>query len=141
MKQKNHDKTKLSTKIFSGLFFLTSLTILIFIGISLGKKIYRKHQIQKEIEDLETQISQLKQKNDDMKNLISYLSSTDFKEREAREKLNLQKSDEKMIILRKDIVPSERLPESSADSSSQNPPKDDSSNFQKWWKFFFAKEN
>jgi cell division protein FtsB len=137
MKRKNREKTNASTRIFSGIFFLAGLAILVLIGVSLGKEVYRKRQIQKEIDGLQTQISQLGQNNGDMENLISYLSSTDFQEKEAREKLNLQKNDEKMIVLRKDVVQPEIQP-SSQDATRQAPPEDNSPNWQKWWQYFFA---
>ena len=137
MKRKNREKTNTSTKIFSGMFFLAGLAVLVLIGISLGKEVYRKRQIQKEIEGLQTQIGQLGQQNGDMENLISYLSSTDFQEKEAREKLNLQKSDEKMIVLRKDVVEPNSQPQNTS-VNPQVPPEDNSPNWQKWWKYFFA---
>lgn len=137
MKRKNQEKKSASVKIFSGMFFLAGLAILILIGISLGKEVYRKKQIQKEIDGLQEQISQLGQSNGDMENLISYLSSTDFQEKEAREKLNLQKNDEKMIVLRKDVVqPNIQTP--NQDANRQAPPEDNSPNWQKWWQYFFA---
>lgn len=119
------------------MFFLAGLAVLVLIGISLGKEVYRKRQIQKEIEGLQSQISQMGQQNGDMENLISYLSSTDFQEKEAREKLNLQKSDEKMIVLRKDAAVPENQPQNGA-AAPQAPPEDTSPNWQKWWKYFFA---
>ncbi|MCX6766481.1 MAG: septum formation initiator family protein [Candidatus Moranbacteria bacterium] len=137
MKRKNREKTNTSAKIFSGMFFLAGLAVLVLIGISLGKEVYRKRQIQKEIEGLQSQISQMGQQNGDMQNLISYLASTDFQEKQAREKLNLQKSDEKMIVLRKDVVEPSSQPQNVA-ANPQAPPEDNSPNWQKWWKYFFA---
>jgi cell division protein FtsL len=137
MTRKNSDKTKLSTKIFSGLFFLVGLTILVLIGISLGKEAYRKKQIQKEIEDLQAQIDGLNQENGDMEKLIGYLSSSDFTEKEAREKLNLQKEDEKMIVLRKD-APQPESQSQNSNPASQPAPEDNSPNWQKWWDYFFG---
>jgi cell division protein FtsB len=136
MKRDRQNKERTSAKIFSGIFFLAGLLILILIGISLGKETYRKRQIQKEIEGLEEQINQLGQENNDMNNLISYLQSNDFTEKEAREKLNLQKNDEKMIILQKEIVPQGSSEASGADSTP-TPVMDGSPNWQKWWKHFF----
>ena len=135
--KRNTEKTKLSAKIFSGIFFLAGLSVLILIGISLGKETYRKRQIQKEIGGLQSQIEKLGQENGDMENLISYLSSSEFQDKQAREKLNLQKSDEKMIVLRKDVVQQNNQPENNT-SDSQAPPEDNSPNWQKWWKYFFA---
>ncbi len=136
MKRNSKNKEKVSAKIFSGIFFLAGLLILILIGISLGKETYRKRQIQKEIEDLEAQINKLGQENGDMQNLISYLQSNDFTEKEAREKLNLQKNDEKMIVLQKEVASKENQ-EADGAESTPTPKVDNSPNWQKWWKHFF----
>jgi cell division protein FtsB len=139
VKRKNLEKTSLSARIFSGIFFLVGFSVLVLIGISLGKETYRKRQIQKEIDALQEQINQMGQENSDMENLIGYFSSTDFQEKEAREKLNLQKSDEKMIVFRKDAVQNE-VPAENA-GQSQIPSEDNSPNWQKWWKYFFSSAN
>jgi len=136
MTKRNRNKTSSSTKFFSGMFFLAGLAILVLIGVSLGKEAYRKRQIQKEIEGLQSQINSLGQENSDMQNLIGYLSSTDFQEKEAREKLNLQKEDEKMIVLRKEVVPQDSQSKSGKDNANL-PPQDNAPNWQKWWKHFF----
>jgi len=137
--KRNSQNSNLSARIFSGIFFLAGLTVLVLIGISLGKEAYRKRQIQKEIDGLQIQISQMSQENSDMENLIGYLSSTDFQEKEAREKLNLQKGDEKMIVLRKDAVQPNNQPEKA--ESAVVAPEDTSPNWQKWWRKFFAAKN
>ncbi len=138
----NREKTKLSTKIFSGIFFLAGLAVLVLIGVSLGKEFYRKKQIQKEIDGLQAQINQLKQENENMENLIGYLSSTDFQEKEAREKLNLQKNDEKMIVLQKDILQLEKNREKDDNHFQISPENEnDSPLWQKWWKYFFGKKS
>ncbi len=139
MKEKNLEKTSLSARIFSGIFFLIGFTVLVLIGISLGKETYRKRQIQKEIDALRTQINQMSQENSDMENLISYLSSTDFEEKEAREKLNLQKSDEKMIVFRRDAIQNDARGKSDAPVQVQS--EDNSPNWQKWWKYFFGSKS
>jgi len=138
VKKNIRDKTKLSAKIFSGIFFLAGLIVLVLIGVSLGKEVYRKRQIQKEIEGLQSQINQMEEDSSSMENLIGYLSSTDFQQKEAREKLNLQKDDEKMIVLRKDVVPNENQPGVNKNDNPQAPPEDKSPNWKKWWKFFFG---
>ncbi|MFA5871200.1 MAG: septum formation initiator family protein [Parcubacteria group bacterium] len=131
------DKTKIGVKFFSGLFFLGGLTVLVLIGISLGKETYRKHQIQKEIDELQSQIEGLNKENSQLGDLLSYLSSSDYQEKEAREKLNLQKADEKMIVLQKEIGAQQSKNEN-VNSNEQAPVEDNSPNWQKWWKFFFT---
>lgn len=111
--------------------------MLVLIGISLGKETYRKHQIQKEIDELQSQIEGLNKENSQLGDLLSYLSSSDYQEKEAREKLNLQKADEKMIVLQKEIGAQQSKNEN-VNSNEQAPVEDNSPNWQKWWKFFFT---
>jgi cell division protein FtsB len=134
---RRNSERKIGVRIFSSLFFLAGLTVIVLIGISLGKETYRKRQIQKEIENLQTEIQTLNKENSEINNLISYFSTTEFKEKEAREKLNLQKEDEKMIILRKELE-SQKNEQKNENTPIQTPQEDKSPNWQKWLKYFFA---
>lgn len=139
-RRKIRNEGKKSAKFFSGLFLATGLSILVMIGMSLGKETYRKRQIQKEIENLQAEIQKINQENIELSNLISYFSSQEFQEKEARENLNLQKEDEKMIILRKDAI---ILNEEKSDGDERNLPVQENKtpNWQKWLEFFFAEKN
>lgn len=125
--------------MISGLFFVAGLVILILIGVSLGKETYRKKQVQKEIENLQSQIKQLGQENGELNNFIAYFSTPQFQEKEAREKLNLQKDNEQMIILRKDLAAkNQSQPEKEPVPVAQD---DRSPNWRKWLNFFFAPQD
>ena len=139
MARRQKEKTKTSNKLISGLFFVAGLVVLVSIGVSLGKEAYRKRQVQKEIEDLQSQIKQLGQENGDLNNLIAYFSTPQFQEKEAREKLNLQKDNEQMIILHKDLA-AKNQPQASQDKTpaAQN---DNSPNWRKWLNFFFTSQD
>lgn len=138
MVKRKKEGVKTSTKIFSGIFFLAGLAVLVFIGVSLGKETYRKKQIQKEIGELQTEIAKMSQENREMENLIGYLSSQEFQEKEAREKLNLQKENERMIVLRKEL--DQRKENKGVNQDSKTAPSEDNSpNWQKWLKLFFGK--
>jgi cell division protein FtsL len=139
-KRKNISQNKKSIRFFSGLFFLAGLVILVMIGISLGKETYRKRQIQKEIETLQTEINKVDQENSDLANLISYLSSQEFQEKEAREKLNLQKEDEKMVVLRKDAA-SQNSRQISEEKENTKDLEDKTPNWKKWLALFFSKKS
>jgi cell division protein FtsL len=134
--RRQKEKIKTSNKLISGLFFVAGLVILISIGVSLGKETYRKRQVQKEIENLQSQIKRLDQENGELNNLIAYFSTSQFQEKEAREKLNLQKNNEQMIILRKDLAAKNQLqPEKEPAPVADD---DRSPNWRKWLNFFFA---
>ncbi len=138
MRRRNkQDEKKTGITFFSSLFFLAGLGVLVLIGISLGRETYRKRQIQKEIEGLQSEIQKMNQENGDLSNLISYLSTQEFQEKEAREKLNLQKEDEKLIILKKEAESAKARQETQAPGdaafSDQSTP-----NWKKWLAHFFS---
>lgn len=139
-KRKKLGQNRKGVNFFSGLFFLAGLAVLVMIGISLGKETYRKRQIQKEIENLQTEIQKVNQENSELGNLISYLSSQEFQEKEAREKLNLQKEDEKMVVLRKDTSP-QNSEKTNEDAKNIEAVEDKTQNWQKWLGLFFSKKN
>lgn len=139
-KRKNLGQNKKGVKFFSGIFFIAGLGVLVMIGISLGKETYRKRQIQREVENLQAEISKVNQENSDLANLISYLSSQEFQEKEAREKLNLQKEDEKMIVLRKEMGPQNGEKSGDVRNNSQTQ-ESKVPNWRKWLEFFFAKRS
>lgn len=139
-KRKNAGQNKKSIRFFSGLFFVAGLAVLVMIGVSLGKETYRKRQIQTEIESLQAEIDKVGQENSDLANLISYLSSQEFQEKEAREKLNLQKEDEKMVVLRKDAA-SQNTQKTNGEEESVKNPEDNTPNWKKWLDLFFSKKS
>ncbi len=137
-KKRTQNENKKSAAFFSGLFFIAGLSVLVMIGISLGKEAYRKRQIQKEIENLQNEIQKTNRENSDLQNLISYFSTSEFQEKEAREKLNLQKENEKMIVLRREAnQPKETTGAGQVPASDYS--ADKSPNWQKWLQFFFEK--
>lgn len=139
MPQNHRGRTRASNKVISGLFFVAGLVVLVLIGISLGKETYRKKQVQKEIEGLQDQIKKLNQENSDLNNLIAYFSTQEFQEKEAREKLNLQKDNEQMVVLRKELPA--KNDEQATEPQVPAAPEDNSPNWQKWLKYFFDKKS
>jgi cell division protein FtsB len=129
-------ESKTGANFFSGLFILAAVGIIVWIGISLGREAYRKKQIQGEIDSLQSEIEKVNKQNSDLKNLVSYLNTPEFQEKEARDKLNLQKEDEKMIVLQKDAQASNAV--APAGNNAQNSPIDENlPNWKKWLQYFF----
>ncbi len=116
-------------KLFPKFFLILTLLGLIYVAIALGRQVYRKHKIEKEVSALEGQISYLEEDNLKLAELLNYFQKESFKEKEARAKLNFKKPDEKVIIL----TPSEEEP--IAEDKFQE--EKTTSNSQKWWNYFF----
>lgn len=120
------------------LYFLLAgvlLVLLFFVTYKLSHQIYRQNKVNKEVDALQTEINQLDQENKDLNELISYLQTDDFKEKEAKDKLNLIKEGEKLILVKEHELQTE----------STNEEKEDSAeiivhhaNYFWWWHYFFS---
>lgn len=124
------NKKTLVTKIFLFLGFLALAAIAIFSG----KELYKKHQIQNEINKLQNEAMRINRENLEIKNKIAYFESKDYQEREAKDKLSLQSPGENVVVIKPSVAKEQIL----ADESNQNiplPPKD--INPKKWWNYFF----
>ena len=130
-------KINLKNKILSSrIFIIIGICLLIFIGFSLGKETYRNYQIQKEIQALEEEITKLKENNEDLMNLIEYFKTESYQEKEARQKLGLQKEGERVVIIYEDNNLSEEIVNEL--SQSEEIKKERISNLKKWWNFIFV---
>lgn len=110
-------------------FFLLiiSIAILTFVLISLSKIVFRAHKIDKEIFLLEREIQDLEKNKKEFSQLIEYLQTDSFKEREARLKLDLQKPGEKVVVI--------SMPETDLINKEKQEKKN---NLNKWWRYFFG---
>lgn len=124
------------------LFFL--LLGFIWLVVNVVNIYYRKYKINKEIEDLKAQIASAQKSNQQISEMIDYLGSRDFLEKEAREKLNMKKPGEEVVIIEppkqqatsaKEVLSGKNETEKK-DNLAQEQPESES-NLAKWWKFFF----
>ncbi len=115
----------------SKLIVVVGSILLLIIVISLTREISRRLEIQKEIEPKKQKTKELEQKNQELQYLVSYLKTPSYKEKIAREKLDLQKPGEKVVI----------IPENTSDVYIGEEKKEEKwenqSNLLKWWHVFF----
>ena len=120
-------------KIFSfRLFVLICVLMVVFLGINLGKEYYREHQIQKEISSLQDEIESLEKNNYKLSQLTEYYKTDEYKEAEARKRLNMKKEGENVVIIKPHPVNSEQSGIKD-ELNNENLP-----NYIKWWNYFFA---
>ncbi|MEK7161093.1 MAG: septum formation initiator family protein [Patescibacteria group bacterium] len=118
------NKHKLSSKtaIF-GLIILAG-----FLGVQEYKQLSNQKKIETQKKNLQDQADALSKKNNDLSESLQKLNSLNFKEKVARQQLNLKKDGETVY--------------SFADASISNQSSGNSlakqSNFIKWWRYFFA---
>ena len=119
------------------------LKIAIFLGLiligmiifAISKETIRKRQVEQEIGKLKEEASKIEKENVELSDKVAYLNSNDYKEKEAKDKLNLQSPGENVVIVKPGVV-----------SQGQNVQEDTVggkkvivkvSNLQKWWDYFF----
>lgn len=80
------------------------------------------------LEQAKTALAQIKADNRSLQRKLLEVSSPDFIEKEARDKLNMQRPGEVVVVL-----PETSLASSSAEVTQSRP----LTNAEKWWKLFF----
>lgn len=109
---------------------MVAATLILLVGLfNLIQQFQKKYQVQKEISDLESEISSLQGKNKDILDVLNYFRTPEYKQRQARSVLNLQKPGEFAVAL----PPGEETPADDSGGLNQN----HESNLAKWWKYFF----
>ena len=120
---------------FSIVFVIIGISVAGWISYFSLKENKRNRQIEAEINNLRTEAENLRQNNQEMTEKISYFETPEFQERVAKEKLNLQKENENVAIikpspvLRNEEIAGETV--ISKDITTEKP------NYEKWWDYFF----
>ena len=107
------------------IMFFISVFSLIFI-INLSRSIYALWQKRGIVAERRSVAGQLAQKNQELVQKSQEVESEPFIEKQAREKLNLQREGEVVVVLPKNLGVIENTP-----------PPPQSPNWQRWWKVFF----
>lgn len=121
----------------SALFFLVVGCLAIFTTFYFVAEWKKKEtNIQKMVAELNKEREIVEKKNNVLKEKISYLSTEDSNERLAKENLNYQKDDEKVVIIRRPI---EEVKAESGEEKTVNGNLEKEPHFKVWWKYFFGK--
>lgn len=113
-----------------------SFVVLLFLAVSFGREILRRYEIKREIGTLQNEIDVLARRNTELTDLMAYLNTNSFQEREARVKLGLQKAGESVVLIPREQVnaqPSVVPAASGAQFEEQTPAR-------KWWTYFFGNQ-
>lgn len=112
---------------YTNLRILGGVLFVFYMFFIAGRMVYKNYQTEQQIASLEKEIVEIEEENQDLRASIIYYQSDNFKEREARLKLGLQKPGETVIV-----IPSQEPP---IEEKEENQKKE--SNFLKWKKFLF----
>lgn len=110
-----------------------SFFAIIYASLALARITWQNYKIDQKIIALNEELEKLSEENFELKNKIAYYKTNSYRERLAREKLNLQKPGEIVIV----ITPSSP-PSSEKKPVSKNTEGDKRSNYQKWRDYFFG---
>lgn len=119
----------------SRFLFIPAFLLFVIIGIGLLKEILRKMEVNAKISELEKEVDTLEKRNAELGSFINGLNSNLWQEKQAREKLGLQKEGEKVVIV------NDRSHDGEQDETIQTllvqREKSKRSNFEKWKQYFF----
>lgn len=123
-------------------FSLISLTVIILgigaiaaVSFVSYKEAKRNRQIDEEIEAMRQEAEKIRKNNESLKEKITYFETPSFQEGVAKEKLNLQKPDEQVVI----VKPSEYYEnrEENPAGNQEEKTEENIPNYLKWWNQFF----
>ena len=122
---------------------LAILGVIGFIGTNIVQVYQRKYEIEQEKAAFRAQIAQIQQESQELTQIKEYITSRQFQEREARQRLDLQFPGEQVRIItpgsivdnmsEEELVRVLREPRSEQYLKAQTNP-------QRWWAFFFDKQ-
>jgi len=132
-----HSSGKRNLKLIilnSPLWLIIGFIVFVFAFSAFLRITWQKMQIQGQIDKLKSEADRLEADNKDLTGYLDYFASESFKEREMRLKLNLQKPDERVIIISREENKSQTETPAPADDKTQM-----LSNIREWWNYFFGK--
>ncbi len=121
-------KTLSSTTVMLGLF-----AVLIFILSVVFGNLTKKRAVDEQARKLSQEIDDLEKQNADLEKILGYFASSDYTEKEAREKLNFAKPGEKVAII-SGGEENKNLTSKPGDGNE----KQLGASFKKWWQYFFG---
>ena len=119
---------------FVVIFFIAGIILAATISTSAFREAYRSRKIQKEVEDLKAQAERVQSENETLTQRIAYFQTPEFQEKIAKEKLNMQKPDENVVVVKASIVDQPQVQGIQAVAVID---EDAVPNHMKWWNLFF----
>ncbi len=117
------------------LVVLSAGALTVFFLTAIVREIVRSATVRRQVDRLRQELAVEAQRQGELDDLIGYLASPTFQEREARLKLNLKKSGERVIVIPTDdntnAVTGRDGQPIDADSTLTKPPG-------RWWNYFFG---
>ena len=107
---------------------IIGLVFIVLIMLPLARTYSQKKIVEKEIEEIRSQISLYENQNRELGELLLYLNSDQSLEEQARQNLNLKKPGEAVVVIEN---------KKSAVLAAEGDISPEESNLGKWWRYFF----
>lgn len=129
-------------------FIVLNGLLILFVGFTLGREFLRTHEIQQEIDALQTQANALAARNIALSELQTAVQTESFIEREARLKLGMKKPGEEVVVIQQGQAGGNRQEAEGGAINASDPlnfvlkKEEDQTrlaNASKWWIYFFDK--
>lgn len=111
--------------------------LVVVFTIAIGREVLRGRQVRQQVDRLQEQVASEQTRQQQLDDLITYLSSETYKEREARLKLGLRKPGERVLVV-PDANTLNSNSSGDANSGSTTGQGESQSLPQRWWDFFFG---
>lgn len=137
-------KTKTNWGFFSWLLVAVNLVAFFFIFQRFYFEWEKKRAIDQEVATLEQEIEKLKKEKNTIQEAMEYLKTSEFQEKELKDKLNLVKQGESVVYIKeKDL---KDFKDSNFNEDQKNGQKEDDEvkvlvkkpNYYYWWLYFFS---
>ena len=115
------------------MFIISTAFVVAYLAYSYAYKVYQDYEIQKQIDVSKEEIANLRKENEQMTDYINYLRSDIFKEKKAKQILNL-KNDGEVVVVFEDN--GEEF--TTYSNTSKKEYLSTLSNKDKWWEYFFG---
>ena len=115
---------------------IIAFIIIVYAAFGLVKITWQNYQVNQKISSLQDEIKKSDEENFELKNKIDYYKTDAYKERQAREELNLQKPGEIVIVIPNNSQ--NEVNTKKKEETKTNEKSDYRSNIQKWREYFFG---
>lgn len=122
--------------VFARFLIVAFLVGIVLVASSAWQEMERSKRIEDEVDKLRAEAERIRNENRTLTERISYFSTEQFKEREAKEKLGMKNKDEEVVSVDTGPVENEAR---AAETTRAPETTDNMPNYRKWWIVFGGK--
>lgn len=114
-------------------------TLTIIFLVAIVRELLQGHQVRTQVRRLRDDVATEEQRQRDLQNLLTYLQSPTFQERQARLELGLKKNGERVLVVPPNSTDTPSTATKTSPTSTTDSPAVETSNPGRWWQYFLRK--